>query len=93
MAEEALKSLNAAKTDWRTAKGTLTRCGKSSTKLIDVKRPDEEVRDALHKFQLAFEDLVAKHENYSQLIEDDGQSSKYKRDGWGSGKKISWQWK
>ena len=68
MAEDALKS---AKTDRRTAKGTLTRCGKSLAKLIDAKRPEQEVRDGLHKLQLAFDNLVAKHENYSRLIEDD----------------------
>ena len=68
MAEEALKT---AKTDRRTAKGTLTRCGKSLAKLIEAKRPEQEVRDGLSKLQLAFDNLVAKHENYSRLIEDD----------------------
>ena len=62
MAEEALK---AAKTDRRTAKGTLTRCGKSLAKLIEAKRPEQEVRDGLSKLQLAFDTLVEKHENYS----------------------------
>lgn len=70
MAEDALKS---AKTDRRTAKGTLTRCGKSLAKLIDAKRPEQEVRDGLHNLQLAFDNLVAKHENYSRLIEDDSE--------------------
>ena len=68
MAEEALKT---AKTDRRTAKGSLTRCGKSLAKLIEAKRPEQEVRDGLSKLQLAFDNLVAKHENYSRLIEDD----------------------
>ena len=70
MAEEALK---AAKTDRRTAKGTLTRCGKSLAKLIEAKRPEQEVRDALSKLQLTFDTLVEKHENYSRLLEDDGE--------------------
>lgn len=70
MAEEALK---AAKTDRRTAKGTLTRCGKSLAKLIEAKRPEQEVRDGLSKLQLAFDNLVEKHENYSRLLEDDGE--------------------
>ena len=61
MAEEALK---ATKTDRRTAKGTLTRCGKSLPKLIEAKRPEHEVRDGLSKLQLAFVNLVEKHENY-----------------------------
>lgn len=70
MAEEALKS---AKADQRNAKGTLTQCGKSLAKLIEAKRPEQEVRDGLHKLQLAFDNLVAKHENYSRLIEDDSE--------------------
>ena len=70
MAEEALK---ATKTDRRTAKGTLTRCGKSLAKLIEAKRPEHEVRDGLSKLQLAFDNLVEKHENYSRLIEDDSE--------------------
>ena len=70
MAEEALK---ATKTDRRTAKGTLTRCGKSLAKLIEAKRPEQEVRDGLSKLQLAFDNLVEKHENYSRLIEDDSE--------------------
>ena len=70
MAEEVLK---AAKTDRRTAKGTLTRCGKSLAKLIEAKRPEQEVSDGLSKLQLAFDTLVEKHENYSRLLEDDSE--------------------
>ena len=70
MAEEALK---AAKTDRRTAKATLTRCGKSLAKLIEAKRPEQEVRDGLSKLQLAFDTLVEKHEYYSRLLEDDSE--------------------
>ena len=44
MAEDALKF---AKTDLRTAKGMLTQPGKSFAKLIDAKRPEQEVRDGL----------------------------------------------
>lgn len=47
--------------------------------MIDVKKSEQEVRDAL-----------AKHENYLRLIKDDEE---FKRDEWGSAKKISWQWK
>ena len=65
--------MKAAKTDRRTAKGTLTRCGKSLAKLIEAKRPEQEVRDGLSKLQLAFDTLVEKHENYSRLLEDDGE--------------------
>ena len=70
MAEEALK---AAKTDRRTAKGTLTRCGKSLAKLTEAQRPEQEVRDGLSKLQLAFDTLVEKHENYSRLLECDSE--------------------
>ena len=62
MAEEALK---AAKTDRRTTKGMLTQRGKSLAKLIEAKRPEQEVRDGLSKLQLAFDTLVEKHEYYS----------------------------
>ena len=63
MAEDALKT---AKTERRTAKGTLTRCGKSLAKLLEAERPEQEVRDGLSKLQLAFDNLVAKHEHYSR---------------------------
>ena len=66
-------ALKAAKTDRRTAKATLTRCGKSSAKLIEAKRPEQEVRDGLSKLQLAFDTLVEKHEYYSRLLEDDSE--------------------
>ena len=49
MAEDALK---AAKTDWKTAKSAFTRCGKSLAKLIESKRPEQEVREGLNKLQL-----------------------------------------
>lgn len=64
MAEETLK---AVKIDWRTAKGTLTRCIKSLAKLIEAKRQEQEVRDGLCtcKLQLAFDTLVEKNKNYS----------------------------
>ena len=68
MADVALQN---AKLDRRTAKSTLTRCKKTLSKQIEIKRPGPEVRDALTKLQNAFDDLVVKHENYSKLIEDD----------------------
>ncbi|PFX21323.1 hypothetical protein AWC38_SpisGene14199 [Stylophora pistillata] len=70
MVEDALKT---AKTERRTAKGTLTRCGKFLAKLLEAKRPEQEVRDGLSKLQLAFDNLVAKHDHYSRLIEDDSE--------------------
>lgn len=65
--------MKTAKTDRRTAKATLTRCGKSLAKLIEAKRPEQEVRYGLSKLQLAFDTLVEKHEYYSRLLEDDSE--------------------
>ena len=71
MAEEAARK--AAKTDRRTAKSALTRSIKSLSQLIDAKRPEEEVRESLSKLQIVFDNVVAKHESYARLIEDDGE--------------------
>ena len=68
MAEDTLKDV---KTDRRTAKTGFTWCRKSLAKLIKSKRPEQEVREGLNKLQLVFDSLVAKHESYSCLIEDD----------------------
>ena len=68
MAEDTLKDV---KTDWRTAKTGFTWCRKSVAKLIKSRRPEQEVREGLNKLQLVFDSLVAKHESYSCLIEDD----------------------
>ena len=40
-------------------------------KQIDCERPGSEVSEALNKFHQAFSDLVAKHENFSKMIDDD----------------------
>jgi len=45
---------------------------KSFRKLIEAKRPEQEVRDDPSKLQLALT-LAEKHENYSRLLEDDGE--------------------
>ena len=68
MAEDAIKSANL---DRRTAKATLARCRKALSKQIEIKRPGIEVKDAINNLQNAFDELVVKHENYSNLIEDD----------------------
>ena len=71
MAEDPLK---ATKTDERTAKSAFTRCAKSLAKLIESKRPEQEVREVLNKLQPVFDSLVAKHESYSRLFEDDEEN-------------------
>ena len=67
MAEDELKG---AKKTRRNAKSTFTRCGHWLTNIVDVKRPESEARDALSK---AYDDLVAKHENNTTFIDDDGK--------------------
>ena len=54
-------------------KGKLTQCGKSLAELIEVESPEQEVRYALSKLLLPFDNLVAKHENYSRLIAGDSE--------------------
>ena len=68
MAEDKLK---AAKKTRRNAKSSFTRCGNWLTNIVDVKRPESEVRDALSKVEEAYNDLVVKHENYTTLLDDD----------------------
>ena len=68
MAEEELKATKKARGN---AKSTFTRSGNWLTHIVDVKRPESEVRDALSKVEEAYNDLVVKHENYTTLIDDD----------------------
>ena len=70
MAEDELKG---AKKTQRNAKSTFTRCGNWLTNIVEVKRPESEVRDALSKVKEAYNDLIVKHENYTTLIDDDGK--------------------
>lgn len=60
-----------ARVNRRTAKGALTRAGKLLTVVVEGKRPEQGVRDALTKVQQAFEDLVVKHDIYTKFIEED----------------------
>ncbi|PFX16886.1 hypothetical protein AWC38_SpisGene18824 [Stylophora pistillata] len=65
--------LKEAKTIRRNAKATLTRCGKKLTSLLDVERPEGEVRDALKEVREAYDKLITKHEEYARMIDDDEQ--------------------
>ena len=67
MSEEA----KSARISRRTAKATLTRTGKALNVVIEGKRPESEVRDALVKVQRAYDELVEKHDAYARFIEDD----------------------
>lgn len=67
----AEKAMNEAKKRRRTAKAALTRNGNTLRKKLKDSRPVDEVMEAFHSMKAAFEDLVVKHEEYTQLTEDD----------------------
>lgn len=67
------EELKAARVSRRTAKATVTRSGKALNVLVEGKRPEIEVRDALSKVQQAYQVLVEKHDAYTSLIEDDAE--------------------
>ena len=60
-----------AKMKRRTAKAALTRQGKALRKKLSDQRPVSETLEALNSVKAAFEDLVVKHEAYTQLIVED----------------------
>ena len=62
--------LKEAKKIRRNAKAALTRCGKKLTGLLEVERPESEVRDALNEVKEAYSNLVTKHEEYTKMIDD-----------------------
>lgn len=55
----------------RTAKSAFTRASRALVHKIEAKRPRVEVREALCKLQGTYENLVSKHDGYSELIEKD----------------------
>ena len=63
--------MDEAKRKRRTAKAALTRRGKTLRKKLKESRPVDEVMEAFHNMKAAFDDLVVKHEEYTQLIQDD----------------------
>ena len=65
---EAIKE---AKLKRRTAKAALTRNGKALTQKIEGNRPIEEITEALQSLTVAYNDLVAKHEDFAEMLEDD----------------------
>lgn len=68
MSEEAMDE---AKRKRRTAKAALTRRGNTLRKKLKEGRPEDEIIEAFHDMKAAFENLVVKHEEYTQLILDD----------------------
>ena len=71
MAEDE-EALSQAKLKRRGAKALLTRASKALTVKLQSERPPEEITEAFQKFKHAYENLVAKHEEYVQHIKDDG---------------------
>ena len=55
----------------RTAKAALTQQGKALRKKLSDHRPISEPLEALNSVKAAFEDLVVKHEAYTQRIVED----------------------
>ena len=64
-------ALDEAKRRRRTAKAALTRRGNTLRKKLKESWPVDEIMEAFHSMKTAFENLVVKHEEYTQLIQDD----------------------
>ena len=75
MTEEA-ENVKLAKINRRAAKAVLTRCGRALAHHVEHKRPASEVRDGLIKVNNAYENLVTKHELYTNLLTDDEEFNK-----------------
>ena len=66
------EALSQAKLKRRSAKALLTRSSKTLILKLEHERPPEEITEAFNKVKHAYDNLVAKHEEYVQHIEDDG---------------------
>ena len=64
------KALSEAKLRRRTAKAALTRISKTLRIKLQNDRPPGEITEALQKVKQAYNDLVVKHEEYAQNIEN-----------------------
>ena len=69
---ELEEAMDETKRKRRTAKAALTRRGNTLRKKLKEGRPVDEIMEAFHGMKTAFENLVIKHEEYTQLIQDDG---------------------
>ena len=63
--------MDEAKRKRRTAKAALTRRENTLCKKLKEGRPVDEIIEAFHGTKTAFGNLVVKHEEYTQLIQDD----------------------
>ena len=75
MTEEA-ENVKLAKINRCAAKAALTQCGRALAHLVEHKRLASKVRDALIKVNNAYENLVTKHELYTNLLTDDEEFNK-----------------
>ena len=64
MAEAQENAIKQAKIKRGNCKGALTRQGKVVRHKLSTNRPAEEIRKELKKHELAFEDLLSKHEEF-----------------------------
>ena len=87
MSEARENAIKQAKIKRRNCKGALTRQGKVVCHKLSANRPAEEIRKELKKYELAFEDLVSKHEEFLLLLEDDEQFEH--EDGWKNVRKLT----
>lgn len=67
----AEKAMDEVKRKRRTVKAALTCDGNTLHKKLKECRPVDEIMEAFHSMKTAFENLVVKHEEYTQLIQDD----------------------
>ena len=58
------------------AKVALTRVGKGLIYQLEHKRPSDEVRECLGKLKSVFDNLLSKHEGFTNLLEDDEEFEK-----------------
>ena len=74
MAEAQENAIKQAKIKRRNCKGMLTRQGKVVCHKLSANRLVKEIRkQELKKYELAFEDLLSKHEDFLMLLADNKQ--------------------
>ena len=73
MGEGKENAMKQAKIKRRNCKGALTRQGNVVCQKLSANRPAEEITKELKKYELTFEDLLSKHEEFLLLLEDDEQ--------------------
>ena len=69
--ETESSELKAAKLTRRNAKAALTRSGRVLTHHIENNWSANEIKETLSKVEKVYNDLVQKHQKYTEFIEDD----------------------